>query len=162
MIRKNVAPFTATLARRGSAGAVALACLLSIACGAGVSTVQGDGGALGGDGAVASDGAVSSDAATDDSGLLDGPYACGGRTCAAGEYCIHPCAGGVLQICIGETSPGMCPPNTVRGQCLGDAGPTFAGCIAPPPPPVCNPKRECPNGGTVDPGTRRDVACSCA
>jgi hypothetical protein len=145
--------------RLTAANMLAGACLLGVACGAGVSTVQGDGGTFGGDGAAGSDAA--GDAATDDSGLLDGPYACGGKTCATGEYCVHPCAGGALQTCIGETSPGMCPPNTVRGQCFGDAGPTAQGCIAPPPPPICSPKRECPNGGTA-PGTSRDVACACA
>lgn len=142
-------------------GAVAL---IVFACGTSDTEVQkADGGAAGGDAAAAADAANDSaaDAVIDAPIDTSGSYTCGAATCASGEYCIHPCGGGVLPMCLAEDGAGGCGAG-VRGMCLGDGGPISNGCVPAPPPPYCDTKRECPNGMSTQSGTTRDVSCLCA
>jgi hypothetical protein len=144
--------------------ALAAAAFGFAACGTSSDVASSDGGVA--DGAV-SDGAAGeaasdapSDAPADAAPDTNGSYACGAATCKTGEYCIHPCGGGALPMCLPEDDAGTCGSGT-RSSCFGDAGPT-TGCVPAPPPPFCDAKRECPNGMSTVPGSSRDVTCQCA
>lgn len=100
--------------------------------------------------------------ATADSLDLTGVYGCGKSACGTGEYCIHPCNGGVLRTCIPYAEGGTCPANTVTGYCMGDAGPITNGCVPPPPPPFCSANPSCPGGPNSGMLKGRDMHCVCA
>lgn len=140
--------------------------LVVFACGTSDTEVPKTDGGAAGDAAAATDAADAAkdgavDAAADAPIDTSGSYACGAATCASGEFCIHPCGGGALPMCLPETDAGSCGAG-VRGMCLGDGGPISNGCVPAPPPPYCDTKRECPNGMSTQGGTTRDVSCLCA
>jgi len=84
---------------------------------------------------------------------------CGAKRCAAEEFCIVPCAGGTLASCAPEGDDG-CPKGTVRGTCLGDAGPTTTGCAPAPPPPYCSREPSC-GGDTTGIREGKTIDCIC-
>lgn len=87
------------------------------------------------------------------------PLACGSTTCGGTDYCIVPCSGGILPPCI-PAEAGVCPSGTSFGNCLGDSGPTTAGCVTNPPPPYCSPSPTC--GGSQGRASGRRIDCICA
>lgn len=140
-------------------GSLLFAVLLLSACGSTVSENGVDGGTT--ESADAAE-PTASDAGTDArdaSPEATGPLACGSTTCSATEYCIVPCSGGILPICI-PTENGACPSGTQSGMCLGDGGPTPAGCVTSPPPPYCSASPTC--NGNPGRATGRRIDCMCA
>ncbi len=71
-----------------------------------------------------------------------GPFACGTETCAATQFCIHPCCGGAAPACFDKPDGGSCPPGSHDG-CNTGSGFDCTGpdCCEPdpctPPPPYC-------------------------
>ena len=127
---------------------VTVGCVALMACG-GTAAPNDDAGTK--DGTA---GDVSISDATKDGPNLDGPYACGTKTCTTGEYCIHPCCGGLPPPCVPRVDGGACGPGS-------HADPNCTeGCRSDPctPPPVyCAKNDACINGLT----SGRDATCLC-
>jgi hypothetical protein len=130
-------------------GSVVVAALLLLACGSTVAETGADGGPNDGDAE-----ATASDAGNE----ATGPLACGSAACGATEYCIVPCSGGSLPICIPPAN-GACPSGTRSGMCLGDGGPTPSGCVTSPPPPYCSESPTC--NGSLSRASGRRIDCLC-
>jgi len=67
----------------------------------------------------------------------DGPFACGAATCAATQFCLHPCSGVALSaMCVaGMTCPAGSSPTSETcdgGLVCGENGPTPS-CVDSPP-----------------------------
>ena len=138
---------------KSALGVSVLTVLTVIACG-GSLTDPSDAGTHA-DGSTNADGSVDAD-------NLTGAYSCDASTCSSGEYCVHPCSGGVIPDCIPATDAGACPANTVHAAyCRSDSGMPTQGCVQAPPPAYCSAVPKCPMG---DGGRKkgRDVECMCA